>query len=459
MAIIGAVADDLTGATTVGVLLARSGITTAALFNENCSMSDNCNLDHEAIIVSTNSRGITKEKAKEKVKIATLNLKRMGIREFSKRIDTTLRGNIGTEIDAMLDELGSDTVAVMLPSMPQSNRIMVGGYSIINGVPLSKTPVAKDVRTPVTDSYVPRLIAKQTKRKVSHVGLDELLKGKENLKKVLTESRNKGAEVLLVDAISLEDVSMVACAVTELDWNVLAVDPGPFTEQLARAKKFNSNVIKKSVKMETKDNEFYGSGTVLVVAGSASSVTVSQMKVLRDVSGTCQVSVKAPLLLGGGKASDLEIKRVSEKVVNILNESNVPRVIMLETALSGDVLNLKEEGKKYGISSEEAADNINLGIGEITRRILDKMKEKIVGLYMTGGDVMVYVCASLGVDGIELIDYVIPQSDLGRLIGSKFNGMTVVGKGGLTGDDTTAIKIVNRIFYEEECKAKSRSCM
>ncbi|NGX93854.1 MAG: four-carbon acid sugar kinase family protein [Candidatus Afipia apatlaquensis] len=459
MAIIGAVADDLTGATTVGVLLARSGIATAAFFNENCAMSGNCNLNYEAIIVSTNSRGITKEKAMEKVKIATSNLKKMGIRQFSKRIDTTLRGNIGEEIDAMLDELGTDTVAVMVPSMPQSNRIMVGGYSMINGVPLSKTPVSRDVRTPVTDSYVPRLISSQTKRKVSYISLDELLQGRENLKKTMKRFREDGSEILLVDAISLDDVEMIAYAVVELDWNVLAVDPGPFTEKIAIAKGFRKGRIKKTFQMEINNDKFYGTGTVLVVAGSASSVTITQIKKLRNVPETCQVPVKAQLLLPGGDSSDLEIERVSKSVREILGEFNVPRVIILETALSGGVLDLRTESEKYGISPEEAADNINLGLGEITREILDKDGNKIKGLYMTGGDVMVYVCASLGVEGIELIDYVIPQSDLGRFIGSNFNGMTIVGKGGLTGSDEIAINIVNRIFYEEECKKECDSCI
>ena len=35
---------------------------------------------------------------------------------------------------------------------------MVGGYSVIDGVALINTPVAKDVRTPVKENYIPRLL-------------------------------------------------------------------------------------------------------------------------------------------------------------------------------------------------------------------------------------------------------------------------------------------------------------
>lgn len=42
---------------------------------------------------------------------------------------------------------------------------------------------------------------------------------------------------------------------------------------------------------------------------------------------------------------------------------------------------------------------------------------------------------------------VIPQTDIGRLVGS-YDGLPIVGKGGLTGNDRTACDIVDRLFRE-----------
>lgn len=69
-----------------------------------------------------------------------------------------LRGGIGIEIDAMLDTLDDDMIAVMVTAMPRSRRICIGGYSVIDGVILTETPVANDVKTPVTESFVLDLI-------------------------------------------------------------------------------------------------------------------------------------------------------------------------------------------------------------------------------------------------------------------------------------------------------------
>ena len=106
MPLIGAVADDLTGATTTGVLLARSKARTAVFFNETAAENTKNAEALDAILVSSNSRALPADEAYEKVKSATLALKRMGVKYFSKRIDTTLRGGIGIEIDAMFDQIG-----------------------------------------------------------------------------------------------------------------------------------------------------------------------------------------------------------------------------------------------------------------------------------------------------------------------------------------------------------------
>ena len=158
MPLIGAVADDLTGATTTGVLLARSKARTAVFFNEEAAEKAEGVDQLDAILISSNSRPLPANEAYDKVTSATLALKRMGVKYFSKRIDTTLRGGVGVEIDAMLDHVDEDAVAVVVPAMPQSRRILVGGYSVIDGVALINTPVAHDVRTPVTENYIPKPI-------------------------------------------------------------------------------------------------------------------------------------------------------------------------------------------------------------------------------------------------------------------------------------------------------------
>ena len=454
MPIIGAVADDLTGATTVGVLLSKAGAKTAAFFNEVAAMEcENVN-EYTGVIVSSNSRPLPSDEAYEKVSKATKALKKMGIKQFSKRIDTTLRGGIGVEIDAMLDEIGEDYVAIVVPSMPKSNRVLVGGFSVINGVALTKTPAANDVRTPVRENYIPRLLQEQSKRKVGFVGLDYVLGGKESVKLSLIYSKDKGNRVIVVDAIDDEDVDIIASAVVELGWNILAVDPRPFTERLAYHNGYMSNKVGENVKSKD-DNDYIEEKTVLIAAGSATPVTKKQMEVLCSDERNVRIHINPKSLINGGVEAELEVEKAVDKVVELVSKKNQPRAILLETALSGGLLNLDKEDEIHGYEHGSCAERINSSLGYIIWSSLDKLgRDKFAGLYMTGGDTMVSVCRQLGVECIELIDYVIPQADVGKLVGSKYNKMPVIGKGGLTGSENTAVDIENRLFKESKKESK-----
>ena len=443
MPLIGAVADDLTGATTTGVLLARSKARTAVFFNEEAAVKAEGVEDLDAILISSNSRPLPANEAYEKVKSATAALKRMGVKYFSKRIDTTLRGGVGVEIDAMMDVVGDDAVAVVVPAMPQSRRILVGGYSVIDGVALINTPVAQDVRTPVKENYIPRLLGQQTRRNVNLVTLDEVLEGEEAIRDALEAAREAGGEVIIVDAITIEDVEEIAKACIELKWNVIAVDPGPFTSKLA----YYRDLIGREEPNIPPEAEEDGR-TVLIAAGSATPVTKKQMEVLCEDPRHVRISVDPVALIEGSDAALDEAFRAVHKAEDLLNSENPPRAILFETALHGELLNLAEEDSKRHYAEGMSADRINAGLGTIISQLLELCgREKIAGLYTTGGDTMVNVCYQLGVECIEVMDYVIPQTDIGRLVGS-YDGLPIVGKGGLTGNDRTACDIVDRLFRE-----------
>ena len=446
MPLIGSVADDLTGATTTGVLLARSKARTTVFFNEAAAEKVEKAEELDAIIISSNSRPLPAQEAYDKVASATNSLKKMGVVYFQKRIDTTLRGGVGVEIDAMLDQLSKDHVAVVVPSMPQSRRIMVGGYSIIDGVSLIRTPVAQDVRTPVKENYVPKLLQGQTRRKVGLVELGKVLEGGEALKEALTAKRQEGCQVIVVDAVSLEDVEEIAKACIELDWKVVSVDPGAFTAKLAWCRGLIQEE-KPNLPPERTEEEYAGK-TVLIAAGSATPVTKRQMEVLCEDPRHVRISVDPIPLINGGEEAVEEAQKAAKKALELLDEIHPPRAILFETALHGTLLDLDAEDKKRGYAEGMSANRINAGLGTIITGVLEKCgRERIAGLYTTGGDTMVNVCYQMGVEAIEVMDYVIPQTDIGRLSGA-YEGLPVVGKGGLTGNDQTACEIVERLFRE-----------
>ena len=442
---LGIVADDLTGATTLGVLLARSGLKTAAFFDTE-SFSRN-EVEYPAMVVSSDSRPLPKAEAQHQVSAAVQQLQARGAHYFTKRIDTTLRGGIGFEIDAMLEQLPLETVAVVVPAMPQSRRILVGGYSVIDSVALSRTDVARDVRTPVTESWVPGLLAAQTHHQVGHISLSSVMKGEAQIEIDLQEQQQRGVRVIVVDAITVEDVDAIAGAVVALNWNVLAVDPGPFTERLAVRRGLMREARAAALAPQTAEQQ---RGSILVVAGSATPVTKKQLQYLiANDPRVCHIPVDAELLVDKKNAAEIEVQRVVQYARQCIPQQQ-NALFVFESALTGRLLDLQEEEQRFGLSHGQAAENINQGLGSIVREVLNCAGGEIKGLYMTGGDTMVNVLKELGATGIEMIDYVIPQTDMVRIIGGDYAGLICVGKGGLTGPEDIISTIVERIYKEAQ---------
>ena len=442
---LGLITDDMTGTMTCGVLLAKAGIRACSYFSPDNLLGAE---KQEAIIISANSRNLPPEQAKQNVKMAYQALLSQNAVYFSKRIDTTFRGGIGCEVDALLEEMPADTIAIMAAAMPDTHRIVVGGYSIIDGAILTETGVVNDVLSPVTQAHIPTLIRSQSKNQVEEINISTVLAGQAVLQQELLTKRASGGKIFVIDALTTEHLRFIAQAVYELGWNVLCVDPGAFSQQYALCHKFgNKEMIPKQP--EHLLNFEVDTGKVIVVAGSATDVTRKQISVLSGKSYAESVSINASLLIQNDFQADAEIKRAVSYGINCIEKESC-KVLILETAVSSKKLILKQEEERLGLAKGKASGNINIALGKIVNAVVSTptMKSQLNGLYMTGGDTLVTVLQALGAAGIRLIDTVMPQTNLGMIIGGPFEGTYIVGKGGMIGKDDTAILAVNRLFYE-----------
>ena len=445
MAVIGVVADDFTGTASAGVLVARTGAKTG-LFFDAAKVSEFQEKDRlDAVYVSSNSRHLPAKEAYEAVVNATKELQKLGIKYYSKKIDTTMRGGIGYEIDAMLETLGGDKIAVMVTAMPASRRICVGGHSVIDGTILTETSVAKDVVTPVQECYIPELIQKQSKYPVELIPLKEVLKGEEHLQKMLQKARSEGSRIIIVDAISMEHVDLIAKTCVDLKWDVLAVDPGPFTMKMS----YYLGAIGKEAKMMKKEVVKAGDKTVLLMVGSANPSTKTQIERLCNGNKkVIRISASAKEFAAGSDRAESEIRRVTEAVLTAIKIVPAPEAVIVETALHGEVMDLRKEDERYSYEPGTSSRMINTGLATVTELVLDAVgQEKIAGLVLTGGDTMESICRRIGVVCIQALDNIVAQVDVGRIIG-KYDGLPVVVKGGFCGYEDVAIDIVDRIFAE-----------
>lgn len=139
------IADDLTGANDTALQFAKRNIKSSVEINF-MQMADV--KDKEVIVVDTDSRDLDEDLSYKRVKDICEEMSRYNIKCAYKKIDSTLRGNLGAEIKAV-DDVFKPDIVIIAPAYPANQRITIGGYHLLEGKPIELTEIANAPKTPV----------------------------------------------------------------------------------------------------------------------------------------------------------------------------------------------------------------------------------------------------------------------------------------------------------------------
>src|SRR5690242_11581095 len=135
--------DDLTGSNATGALYARFGLRAVSV-NAPLEPDAPCfraESGIDALVVNLGTRHASPAHAEAAVRRA---ITLAGPVELTvKRVDTTLRGNVGVETEAVLAS-APGARALVVPAFPDAGRVTLGGLHLVDGVPLAESPAARD---------------------------------------------------------------------------------------------------------------------------------------------------------------------------------------------------------------------------------------------------------------------------------------------------------------------------
>lgn len=410
------IADDLTGGNATGVLLKKMNYQAYTVMNTE-SMDLQALEDCDCVIYPTDSRGVALEVAYERVYNICSLLKDDAVKVYSNRIDSTLRGNLGSETDAMLDCLGEDYIAIVAPCFPASGRIVVGGYMLVNGLPLHKTDIAIDPKTPVKVSEPAVLFQEQSKYKTASILMKDLMHGKHYLADMMKAHVAEGCRILVVDCVTQEDLDLIADAAITSKLKIVAVDPGVFTATLSR------KLITPTQKKEK--------NRILAVVGSVNPNTKAQMEELWLSQRIHNVFVKTRELLESEEQRSAEIQRVIHEILEV-SHLNTVSTVTGDGIYPENRIDFQPYMERYHCSMDDVTDKINSAFAEIAYGIFQAQPE-YKGLYTSGGDVTVAVCKKFQTAGLSLSDEVLPLAAYGQSLTGPFAGIHIITKGGSQG--------------------------
>ena len=216
--LLGAIADDLTGATDLCNTLVRDGMRTVQAVGVPPAGFEVP--DADAIVVALKSRTIPAKDAVGQSLAALDWLRGAGARRFffkyCSTFDSTDEGNIGPVADALLDALGAK-LAIACPAFPETGRSVFQGHLFVGDALLSDSPMRDHPLTPMRDPSLVRVLSRQTRRKVGLVPFADVEAGEAAIAARLDALRAAGVAHAIVDACSDRHLRAIGDAIADME--------------------------------------------------------------------------------------------------------------------------------------------------------------------------------------------------------------------------------------------------
>jgi len=215
--LLGCIADDLTGATDLGVNLAREGLSVIQI--NGVPDADLVAPAADAVVVALKSRTIPADQAIAQSLAALAWLRAHGARriyfKYCSTFDSTPRGNIGPVTEALRQELGAGIVPAT-PAYPRNQRTVYRGHLFVGDHLLSETGMRHHPLNPMTDANLVRVLTAQSRGKVGLVDADTLDAGEEAMRARLAALAAEGCAHAIVDAVRDEHLTVAGAACADL---------------------------------------------------------------------------------------------------------------------------------------------------------------------------------------------------------------------------------------------------
>jgi D-threonate/D-erythronate kinase len=324
--------------------------------------------------------------------------RRLAGRRLFKRVSSTLRGNIGPEIRAVLDETGGK--ALVCPALPREGRTVVGGVGRLDSVPLHLTEYGRDPVTPCRQSSLPAIL-RDHGVDGALVSLSDVRRGVNTLRDTLVAVTR---QAVVVDAETDDDLRTIAHALASLGPGWCACASSGLSPHLADA-------LGRSRVRAPRAPSARTHAPMLAVIGSTSSVSAAQVAFVQGHGDVAVVTLRADQLYGGGAA-------VAGAEMAALSALARGRHAVLTTSLSPVVPELRALVAPL--------------LAGLAGRVITQ--SGLSALMLSGGMTALETCRALGIESVQVTSEVEPGVVSSHGVDCTGTNRTIVSKAGGFGD-------------------------
>ncbi|MBY8982611.1 MAG: four-carbon acid sugar kinase family protein [Candidatus Lokiarchaeota archaeon] len=422
------IADDLTGANDTGVQFAKNNYKTMVSILEDEPLDIVVPGDLDVFVIDTETREIGEKIARNRIKkiFEKLNITKEDI--VYKKVDSTLRGNVGVEIEGIMKILKKD-ICIFSPSFPSHQRITVGGYLLVRQKPLGLSEYSSNHLDQGEHSFIPFLLERQTDFPVDQIDLKDVAKGKKTILLKINELYQKGNKIIVIDSTNEEHLKDIFISGLTFNGSVL------FSGSAGLANHF-PHMCRKNV--DLKINIENNKTPVIVVAGSRKSLLKDQINFLKNKLYFAELKIDLEQIFS---EEDIILNGYTTKCIQAI-KNNRDLVIHTNAVYNERKLINNKLMLKYHISFRELEIKIKTFLGKLTSRIVKNSHAR--NLILTGGDIALGVCKELGISNLTILDELLPGIPLSASYHENIH-INIVTKAGGFGEEDTLYKLITKL--------------
>jgi len=367
-------ADDLTGAADCANAFAGGGLSATVIFEDGSE-----DIAGDVLTIDCDTRHLAPEEAAARVKrITRKHIFNDPSLPIFKKVDSTLRGNVGAELRALLEERrlhagqAQRIVAVMAPAFPAGGRTTIGGYQMVHGVPLNQTEIWANHGLS-SEAYLPGMLQKIELR-TTLLTLELVRTGCAQLSSTMQRAALE-SDVLVCDAENDDDLKAIAETSLVLGGGTIWVGSAGLAHQLPHAAGLPTNA-------RPLDLPGISIAPILFVVGSMSSVSRQQAIKLERETPVTTIRIRPSTLLNDPSASALAAVAAS---IDDSLKSGIDTLLMLDANEWVDVSKRRRITDALGQMLAPYAKIVGALVatgGETARAILDGWR--VTSLVMLG---------------------------------------------------------------------------
>ena len=377
--LLGAVADDFTGATDLANTLVRNGMRTVQTLG--VPKDDFETGDVDAIVIALKSRTMPPKQAIADSQAALSWLAEHGCQQivfkYCSTFDSTDSGNIGPVAEALMAQLGTD-FTIACPAFPANNRTIYMGNLFVGQSLLHESGMQHHPLTPMTDANLVRVLGAQCQHKVGLIDWNTVKQGADAIAAAIADLRKAGVRHAIVDAIADDDLLAIGAATRDLP-----LITGGSGVAVGLPQNFRDRGVLRP--NTSADAMAPVSGASAAIAGSCSQATREQVATMKRTSPSFRID---PALL---ETPERVIEAALEFSTKHLNEGPI---LIFSSADPDEVADVQ---RRYGRA--DAGARIERVLAEIGAGLVTQGVRRLI---VAGGETAGAVVARIGVTSLKI---------------------------------------------------------